>query len=149
MVSRSGKAAGIFPLYLCYNREDMKRLPILLCLFSLTFAQTPMDTARNVQKALNSLKTMEADFINTHYSSSVSFPDKQTGKIWLKNPDMMKWHYRNPEEKIFLILMVLFFMFTKIRVSHQLRTMRLKTKSTTTIAPIIMMVIRLCSGEDM
>ncbi|NIM91892.1 MAG: hypothetical protein GTO17_13200 [Candidatus Aminicenantes bacterium] len=80
----------------------MKQIPWLLILSLFLFSLTPEEVAMRTEKRLVSLKSIKADFEQIYYSVSVTTPLKEKGKFTFKKPDLMKWEYREPEEKIFL-----------------------------------------------
>ncbi len=77
----------------------------LLCLlfFSVfSFSATVDDVVLNVERNLRSLHSMQANFSQIFYSSTVSAPLNEKGKFYFQKPDRMRWEYKDPEEKIFL-----------------------------------------------
>jgi len=54
------------------------------------------------EKKLFSLSSIKADFEQIYYSVSITTPLREKGEFTLKKPDLMKWEYREPEEKVFL-----------------------------------------------
>ncbi len=80
----------------------MKHIPWLFILSLFLFSLTPEDVAMRTEKRLLSLKSIKADFEQIYYSVSVTTPLKEKGKFTFKKPDLMKWEYREPEEKVFL-----------------------------------------------
>ncbi|MFP4082715.1 MAG: LolA family protein [Candidatus Aminicenantes bacterium] len=77
----------------------------LACLFLLLWLQLPytaQDIALKTEKKLRSFHSIQAHFEQVYYSSTVSTPLREKGNFYFKKPDMMKWEYREPEEKIFL-----------------------------------------------
>jgi len=80
----------------------MKHFICLLFFSLLNFSLTPENIALKVEKKLRSIQTIQANFDQIYYSSSVSTPLREKGKFYFKKPDLMRWEYKNPEEKIFL-----------------------------------------------
>ena len=80
----------------------MKHIPWLLILPLFLFSLTPEDVALRTEKRLLSLRSLKADFEQIYYSVSVTTPLQEKGKFTFKKPDLMKWEYREPEEKVFL-----------------------------------------------
>jgi len=81
----------------------MKTL-ISIVLFALWgFGQTAEDIALRVESKLRSFETFQAEFEQFYYSSTVSVPLHEKGKLFFKKPGLMKWVYLDPEEKVFLI----------------------------------------------
>jgi chaperone LolA len=81
----------------------MKRLICFLAIVALSFAQTAEDVAVRVENTLRSYRSFQADFEQLYFSATVSVPLHEKGKLYFKKPNLMKWEYRDPEEKIFLI----------------------------------------------
>jgi len=73
---------------------------VILSLF--LFPLTPNDVAKRTEKNLHSLSSIKADFEQIYYSVSVTTPLQEKGKFTFKKPDLMKWEYQEPEEKVFL-----------------------------------------------
>ncbi|MFW6139816.1 MAG: LolA family protein [Acidobacteriota bacterium] len=77
---------------------------IFYIVFSLfTFYQNPENIAQKTEQKLRSLLSFQAEFKQVYYSSSVSSPLKEYGKVTYKKPGLMKWTYTQPEEKIILL----------------------------------------------
>lgn len=81
----------------------MKRVFFWLIFLALVFAQTAEDIARRVENTLRSYQSFQANFEQFYYSTTVSTPLHEKGKVYYKKPNLMKWEYQEPEEKIFLI----------------------------------------------
>ncbi len=74
-----------------------------LLFFSVfSFSATVDDVVLNVEKKLRSLRSLQANFSQVYYSSTVSTPLNEKGKFYFQKPDWMRWEYKDPEEKIFL-----------------------------------------------
>jgi len=74
-----------------------------LLLFSLSSSSlTVEDVALKTERKLNSIQSIQANFQQYYYPSSDSTPLKEKGEFYFKKPDLMKWEYKDPEEKIFL-----------------------------------------------
>lgn len=56
----------------------------------------------NLEKALQAVGTLRADFEQLHYSMAVSEPLKEKGELFFEKPDRMRWEYGSPENKVFL-----------------------------------------------
>jgi outer membrane lipoprotein carrier protein len=56
----------------------------------------------NLEKALQAVGTLRADFEQLHYSMAVSDPLREKGELLFEKPDRMRWEYRSPENKVFL-----------------------------------------------
>jgi outer membrane lipoprotein carrier protein len=86
----------------CYT-EDMKRVLLLLCCALAINAQSVDDIAKRTESRLRSMKSLQAEFIQTYYSSSVSAPLVEKGRVFIQKPGWMRWDYLNPEKKTFLL----------------------------------------------
>jgi outer membrane lipoprotein carrier protein len=80
----------------------MKYIPWILILSIFLFSLTPQDVAMRTEKKLFSLSSIKADFEQIYYSVSVTTPLREKGEFTFKKPDLMKWEYQEPEEKVFL-----------------------------------------------
>lgn len=74
---------------------------ILLSLFNLSF--TAEDVALRTERKIHSLLSIQAKFEQIYYSSTVSTPLIERGNFHFKKPGLMKWEYKDPEEKIYLL----------------------------------------------
>ncbi len=81
----------------------MKKIVFLLIAASVAFAQTAEDVAQKTEAQLRSYQTLQAEFEHIYYSSSVATPLRETGTCYFQKPGLMKWHYKKPEEKIYLL----------------------------------------------
>lgn len=91
----------------------MKRFFCLLTLLALSFAQTAQEVALRVENALRSYQSFQANFEQFYYSATISTPLHEKGKLYFKKPNLMKWEYQDPEEKVFLIKDDLFWDYNK------------------------------------
>jgi len=80
----------------------MKHIIGLLILTWLSSFPAVEDIALKVERKLRSVQSIQSNFNQIYYSSSVSTPLIEKGKFYFKKPDLMKWEYKDPEEKIFL-----------------------------------------------
>jgi len=81
----------------------MKKLFCFLTLVALSFAQTAQEVALRIENTLISYQSLQADFEQLYYSATVSTPLHEKGKLYFKKPNLMRWEYQDPEEKVFLI----------------------------------------------
>ncbi len=81
----------------------MKKIIFLLFVASIGFAQTAEDVAQKTEIQLRSYQTLQAEFEHFYYSSTVATPLREFGICYFQKPGLMKWHYRKPEEKIYLL----------------------------------------------
>jgi outer membrane lipoprotein carrier protein len=91
----------------------MKRLILLLLIVGCGFAQTAEEVALKLENTLRSYQTFQADFEQFYYSSTITTPLHEKGKIYFKKPTLMRWEYKEPEEKIFLIKDDMFWDYNK------------------------------------
>jgi chaperone LolA len=81
----------------------MKKLFCIFALVALSFAQTAQEVALRVEDTLRSYQSFQANFEQLYYSATVSTPLHEKGKLYFKKPNLMRWEYQDPEEKVFLI----------------------------------------------
>jgi len=81
----------------------MKKLFCFLTLVALSFAQTAQEVALRIENTLRSYQSLQANFEQLYYSATVSTPLHEKGKLYFKKPNLMRWEYQDPEEKVFLI----------------------------------------------
>ncbi len=74
---------------------------ILMC--TVIFAQTAEEIALKTENTLRSYRTFQADFKQFYFSTSITTPLEEEGKVYFQKPDLMKWEYQYPEKKIFLL----------------------------------------------
>jgi outer membrane lipoprotein carrier protein len=74
----------------------------VLLLAGASFPATPDEAAANLEKAIRSLRTLRARFEQSYYSMSVTEPLRERGELFLQKPDLMRWQYQSPQEKVFL-----------------------------------------------
>jgi len=81
----------------------MRRVLWLLIISLFSFSITAEDVALRTEKTIYSLRSIQAKFEQTYYSSTVSTPLKERGDFHFKKPALMKWEYKDPEKKIYLL----------------------------------------------
>lgn len=74
----------------------------LAALAAAAFAVTPEEAVANLERALKAAGTLRARFEQLHYSMSVSAPLREKGELFLQKPDLMRWEYKDPQDKVFL-----------------------------------------------
>ncbi|MBZ5504413.1 MAG: outer membrane lipoprotein carrier protein LolA [Acidobacteriia bacterium] len=77
---------------------------VAFLLFSAIFwgqAASVRATASAVDEHYNHLKTFKAEFTEIYQGDGIS--RTESGTLWLKKPGRMRWEYRVPREKLFLI----------------------------------------------
>ncbi len=65
-------------------------------------AYSPRQVAQNIEKKLASLRSLQADFEQSYFPSSISTPLKEKGKVYFQKPDLMRWEYLGPEDYVYL-----------------------------------------------
>ncbi|HOW85809.1 MAG TPA: outer membrane lipoprotein carrier protein LolA [Candidatus Aminicenantes bacterium] len=65
-------------------------------------ASTADRAVANLERTLKAVTTLQARFEQLHYSAAVSEPLRETGEIFLRKPDRMRWAYKDPQDKVFL-----------------------------------------------
>ncbi|TEU04150.1 MAG: outer membrane lipoprotein carrier protein LolA [Candidatus Aminicenantes bacterium] len=80
----------------------MRYVCCLLFLSLFSFSTTVDDVVINVERKLRSMRSLQANFNQIFYASSVSTPLNEKGKFYFQKPNWMRWEYKDPEEKIFL-----------------------------------------------
>ena len=81
----------------------MKHITSILILSLFGFSQTAEDIALKVETRLRSLRSIQANFEHHYVSSSISTPLKEKGNFYYKKPDLMKWEYKGPEKRTYLL----------------------------------------------
>jgi len=81
----------------------MKNIVWLMLLSILVSPQTAEDIAKKTEAKLRSFRTLQANFEHIYYSSSVSTPLKENGRLYFKKPGLMKWEYNGREKRTYLI----------------------------------------------
>ncbi len=77
-----------------------------VCFFPLNIQAndlTPQEIAQNLEKRLNSINTLKADFKQFYYSTGVQEPLLGQGQLFIRRPDRMRWEYNSPEKQIFVV----------------------------------------------
>ena len=88
------------------ERTMTARYPILAAILFLccgaAWGQNQVSaTAHAVDDHYNHLKTFKAAFTEIYQGDGIS--RTESGTLWLKKPGRMRWEYRTPREKLFLI----------------------------------------------
>ncbi len=65
-------------------------------------ATTPGEAVARLERALGAVTTLQARFEQLHFSMTVSTPLRERGEFFLQKPDLMRWEYRDPQDKVFL-----------------------------------------------
>ncbi len=80
--------------------------PGFLLLFFISFFLGPssdLTIISNLEKKLQEIKSLEADFIQIYFPAYESQGIKEKGRLYLRRPDQMRWDYFEPEKKCFLL----------------------------------------------
>ena len=92
-----------------YNPGCMKKISVIpglaLLFLSAGFSSvsvSPQEAARNIEKNLASLRSLQADFEQSYFSASLATPLLERGRLFLQKPDRMRWEYREPERNIYV-----------------------------------------------
>jgi outer membrane lipoprotein carrier protein len=80
--------------------------PILWAVIALLTVPAPAapsvsEVARAVDEHYNRLHSLQAEFTEIYQGSGVQ--RTESGTLWLKKPGKMRWEYRSPEEKLFVV----------------------------------------------
>ena len=79
-------------------------MPLLLAVF-LAFLQTPATSLNGlvdgVERSFATMKDFSADFVQI-LQDPLNQKQQEAGHLYLMRPRMMRWEYRNPEEKLFV-----------------------------------------------
>jgi outer membrane lipoprotein carrier protein len=71
----------------------------------LAFLQTPVATLNNlvvgVERSFASMKDFSADFVQI-FQDALNRKQQESGHLYLMRTRMMRWEYKNPEEKLFI-----------------------------------------------
>jgi outer membrane lipoprotein-sorting protein len=65
--------------------------------------QSAEDVARDLEARMSGLHSLQADFQQTLFSSTVSTPLQEKGKLFIRRPGWLRFDYEDPEEHVFLI----------------------------------------------
>jgi outer membrane lipoprotein carrier protein len=61
------------------------------------------DLVRAVEKRYAAIRTLSANFTQTFRSGELSQSVTERGRLFVRRPGQMRWDYREPEKKIFLV----------------------------------------------
>jgi chaperone LolA len=77
-------------------------LAILLCLPGIAgaYAQDVSAVVARLEQRYASVKTVTGSFQQTYRAPGIN--QSESGIFWLKKPGLMRWEYRQPEEKLFI-----------------------------------------------
>lgn len=91
------------------NLTNLMKLHPILALLTVVLCGFPLygqrinvgETAHAIDDHYNHLKSFKAAFTEIYQGPGVS--RSESGILWLKKPGRMRWEYRAPKEKLFLI----------------------------------------------
>lgn len=80
-------------------------LSFLILIFASSFLgeYSDLKIVSNLEKKLQEIQTLEADFIQTYFPAYEIQGIKERGHLYLRRPDQMRWDYFEPEKKSFLL----------------------------------------------
>jgi outer membrane lipoprotein-sorting protein len=65
--------------------------------------QSAEDIARNLESRMGELHSLQADFQQTLFSSTISTPLQEKGTLYIRKPGWLRFDYEEPETHVFLI----------------------------------------------
>jgi len=78
-------------------------LLILLLSWSGAAPQSAEDIARDLEIRMKELHSLQADFQQTLFSSTITTPLQEKGKLYIRKPGWLRFDYEDPEIHVFLI----------------------------------------------
>src|SRR5262245_51581286 len=79
-------------------------MPLFLAIF-LAFLQAPTPSlptlVTGVERSFATMKDFSADFVQI-FQDALNRKQQESGHLYLMRPRMMRWEYKNPEEKLFV-----------------------------------------------
>jgi outer membrane lipoprotein carrier protein len=76
---------------------------LLLAAAALGIAQEPPEAVlARMEKAFAAMSAFQADFEQTTASSTSTMPLTQTGRVFFRRPDAMRWEYDAPEKNVYV-----------------------------------------------
>ncbi|MCP2520681.1 outer membrane lipoprotein carrier protein LolA [Candidatus Aminicenantes bacterium AC-335-A11] len=75
---------------------------LFLFLYPLCFSKSAEEIINKFEEKFREIKSLSADFVQIYHSDALSTPLKEKGKLYFKNPSLMRWDYFEPERKIFI-----------------------------------------------
>jgi outer membrane lipoprotein-sorting protein len=78
-------------------------LLILLLSWSGEAPQSAEDIARDLEIRMKELHSLQADFQQTLFSSTITTPLQEKGKLYIRKPGWLRFDYEDPEIHVFLI----------------------------------------------
>lgn len=81
----------------CFANDDF------VCSQSYLSKSKTNEILDSMQKSYSAVFDLESDFKQVSYLAALDIEEESSGKLWLKKPGLMKWHYQKPEEQFFLI----------------------------------------------
>lgn len=88
---------------ICYNFIRMWFVLVMMLGWSGGAVQTADQVAARLEARMGSLRSLQADFQQTLFTSNVSTPLQEQGRLFVRNPGWLRFEYTDPETKVFLI----------------------------------------------
>jgi outer membrane lipoprotein-sorting protein len=66
-------------------------------------APSAEDTVRALERRYAAISSLSASFVQTFRSASMGQQVVERGKLYVKRPGLMRWDYRSPDKKVFLV----------------------------------------------
>ncbi len=91
-----------------YLRVSLSRKYIIYCFIVFFFcvrgySECSLDTVKGIFSMDSSISTFEADFVQQHKNRAFRNPQKSSGRIFIKNPDLFKIHSIEPREELLIM----------------------------------------------
>lgn len=82
-------------------------LHLAVWLFRISFPSSaqsisPHQAVLNLETKFVTLRSLQADFEQAHFSSAIATPLQEKGKFYFQRPDRMRWEYLDPEPKTYV-----------------------------------------------
>lgn len=75
----------------------------LIFIFSIQIESSDIIIISNLEKRLQEIQSLEADFVQIYFPVYESRGIEEKGHLYLQRPDQMRWDYFAPEKKSFLL----------------------------------------------
>jgi outer membrane lipoprotein carrier protein len=69
---------------------------------ALAQAPTAAELAAALQRKYGTVRDFSADFVQTYRGGVLNRQMKDSGRVMVRKPGMMRWEYKTPEEKLFV-----------------------------------------------
>lgn len=93
----------------------------LIFISSFQIESSDLTIISNLEKMLQEIESLEADFVQTYFPAYGSRGIEEKGHLYLRRPDQMRWDYSEPEKKSFILKgnMLLSYFFEDKQVIRQ------------------------------